>query len=178
MFRVLCLVDWVGKVPVWYSVRTSLQLDCEFRYILGCLQIQIPSLEFEIIKSIWVHLWLYLINGILAGVDSNRSKHSTVYRDKYDYFRVIIIENIGTYFFYEHINNPEADSTYGMNTYLNFFIKYIIYTICWIRLWVVDVSIEEICTNNFNDDHPKIVILVYGSCTITPLDHSWLLTEV
>ena len=33
---------------------------CEFRYILGWLQSQIPSLEFEIINSIRVNLWLDL----------------------------------------------------------------------------------------------------------------------
>ena len=53
-----------------------------------------------------------------------------------------------------------------------------IHTIFWIRLWVVDVSIEEICTNIFNDDHPKIVTLVFGSCSTPPLDHSLLLTGV
>ena len=44
-------------------------------------------------------------------------------RDKDDYFRVIIIDNIGTYFFYGHIKNTEVYSTYSMNDYLNFFIK-------------------------------------------------------
>ena len=47
-------------------------MDCEFRSIIGWLQSQIPSLELEIINSIRVHLWLDLIKGILAGVDSNR----------------------------------------------------------------------------------------------------------
>ena len=37
---------------------------CEFRSILGWLQSQIPSLEFEIINRIRVHLWLDLIEGI------------------------------------------------------------------------------------------------------------------
>ena len=41
---------------------------------------------------------------------------------------MIIIDNVGTYFFYGHIKNPEADSTYGMNTYPNTFINDIIYT--------------------------------------------------
>ena len=53
-----------------------------------------------------------------------------------------------------------------------------IHTTCWILIWVVDMSIEKICTNIFNDDHPKIVILVSGSCTITTLNNLWLLTEV
>ena len=39
-----------------------------------------------------------------------------------------MIENFGKYLFYEHINNLEVDSTYSTNTYLNIFIKYIIYT--------------------------------------------------
>ena len=54
---------------LWYSVRTSYKLDCEFTYILGWLQMQIQSLEFEIINSIWVHLQLDAIKGVLAGVD-------------------------------------------------------------------------------------------------------------
>ena len=54
--------------------------------------------------------------------------NTTGSRYKDDYFRVIIIDNIGTYFFYGHINNPEADSKYGMNAFLNFFIKDIRYT--------------------------------------------------
>ena len=35
-------------------------MDCEFRSILGWLQSHIPSLEFEIINSIRVNLWLNL----------------------------------------------------------------------------------------------------------------------
>ena len=49
-------------------------------------------------------------------------------RDKDDYFRVVIIDNVGTYFFYGHINNTEVDSTYSMNDYIKFFIKEKIYT--------------------------------------------------
>ena len=41
---------------------------------------------------------------------------------------MIVIENVGTYFFHGHVNNPDSDSTYGMNAYLNFFIEDIIYT--------------------------------------------------
>ena len=41
---------------------------------------------------------------------------------------MIIIENFGTYLFYGHINNQETDSTYGMNAYINLFVKDIIYT--------------------------------------------------
>ena len=57
-------------------------------------------------------------------------------------------------------------------------VKISIHTICWILNWVVDVSIEDIFSNIFNDDHPKIVIIVSRSCTITPLKHLWLLTKV
>ena len=61
----------------FYDVLTEpYKLDCEFRSILGWLQIQIPSLEFEIINNIQVRLWLDLIKGILAGVDSNRFQHN------------------------------------------------------------------------------------------------------
>ena len=54
--------------------------------------------------------------------------NSTGSRYEGDYFRVIITDNIVTYLLYGHINNPEADSIYGMNDFLNFFIKDIIYT--------------------------------------------------
>ena len=54
--------------------------------------------------------------------------NSTGSIDKDDYFRVIIIENVVTYLFYGQINNPEEDSTYGMNVFLNFFVKNIVYT--------------------------------------------------
>ena len=37
-----------------------------------------------------------------------------------EYFRVISIDNVGTYLLYGKIKNPEADSTYGMNDFLNF----------------------------------------------------------
>ena len=62
MFIVLsarCLVDSVDRLLDKYLyglVRTSYKLDCEFRSVLGWLQSQIPSLEFEIINSIRVHL--------------------------------------------------------------------------------------------------------------------------
>ena len=49
-------------------------------------------------------------------------------REKGDYFRAVIIDNVGTYFFYGHINNTEVDSTYSMNDYLNLFTKEKIYT--------------------------------------------------
>ena len=55
--------------------------------------------------------------------------NSKVSRYKDDYFRVIIIENVRTYLLYGQINNPEADSTYGMNNFLNFFIKEIVYSV-------------------------------------------------
>ena len=45
-----------------------------------------------------------------------------------DYLRVVIIGNVGTYFFYGNINNTEMGSTYGINNYLNFFIKEKIYS--------------------------------------------------
>ena len=54
--------------------------------------------------------------------------NSTGSRDKDDHFRVVIIDIVGTYLLYGHINNPEADSTYGMSAFLNFFINDIIYT--------------------------------------------------
>ena len=44
-------------------------------------------------------------------------------RDMDDYSRAVIIDNFGTYLSHGHINNTEVDSTYGMNNYLNFFIK-------------------------------------------------------
>ena len=37
-----------------------------------------------------------------------------------EYFRVISIDHVGTYLLYGKIKNPEADSTYGMNDFLNF----------------------------------------------------------
>ena len=55
MYNVFCafyLVDQVGQVLVWSGVRTSQNLDCEFRTILGSLKIQISSLESEIINII------------------------------------------------------------------------------------------------------------------------------
>ena len=39
-----------------------------------------------------------------------------------------MIETFGIYLFYGQINNPEAYSTYGINAYINIFIKDIIYT--------------------------------------------------
>ena len=65
-------VDWVGKGCLRSSVITSYKLDCKFRHILAWLQSQIPSLEFETINSIQVHLLLDSIKRIMAGVDSNR----------------------------------------------------------------------------------------------------------
>ena len=45
-------------------------MDCEFRYIIGWLKIQIPSLELEIINGIRIHLWINSIKVIMSGDDS------------------------------------------------------------------------------------------------------------
>ena len=37
-FQVCSLVDWFVKIIVWYSVRVSCHLDCEFTYIPGWLK--------------------------------------------------------------------------------------------------------------------------------------------
>ena len=70
-------------------------------------------------------------------------------RDKDDYFRVVIIDNVGTYFLYGHINNTEVDSTYGMNDYLNFFIKDKIYTM----IGPVKPNPYVLMTNSLNIKH-------------------------
>ena len=62
-------------------------MDCEFRSILGWLQSQITSLESEILNSIRFHLWLNLIKGILAGVDSNRFQHILHPRPPFMFYR-------------------------------------------------------------------------------------------
>ena len=51
------------------------------------------EVKFDLSKKSWI---------VIGG-------NSTGSKDMDDYFRVIIIENVGTYFFYGHINNPEAD---------------------------------------------------------------------
>ena len=54
-------------------------MDSEFISIIGWLQSQIPSLELEIINSIWVNLWPDLIKQILAEVDFNRFQHPPIF---------------------------------------------------------------------------------------------------
>ena len=66
------------SIPNCAVGSTWKKMYCEFRSILGWLQSQIPSLEFEIINIIKFHLWIDLIKGILAGVDSNRFQQGTL----------------------------------------------------------------------------------------------------
>ena len=67
------------KSPVWLRVQTSKKLDCEFTYNVDWQQIQILSLESEIINSIQVHLWLEIIKAIMSGYDSNIFQHTTIF---------------------------------------------------------------------------------------------------